>query len=119
MMETTSIIFGPFLIKENFDGATKNRTISSKQNHITHMVSMTKNIQKYVVSPPPLCTSCPCVIFNVDNIGGGGFISLRIDGSVSIINNAIDNVIMTMDITATARATLDDSGHSNTSQILR
>jgi hypothetical protein len=51
------MIFGPLLIKANFDGATKNRHINSKQNHVTHVVSMIKNIQKYFVSPPALGTS--------------------------------------------------------------
>ena len=41
------------------------------------------------------------------------------DGSVSIINDAIDIIIITIEITATIRALFDDSGHSNISQILR
>jgi hypothetical protein len=54
-----------------------------------------------------------------DDISVGGLISLRTDGSVSIINNAIETPIITTDITATARARFDDSGHSNTSHTLR
>jgi hypothetical protein len=41
------------------------------------------------------------------------------DGSVSIINDAIDTVIIIIDTTATILAKFDDSGHSNTSQIFR
>jgi hypothetical protein len=38
------------------------------------------------------------------------------DGIVSIINVAIDTIIIIIDIIATTRAIFDDSGHSNISQ---
>jgi len=41
------------------------------------------------------------------------------DGTVSIINDAIDTTIITMEIIATTRAVFDDSGHSNISQTVR
>jgi hypothetical protein len=111
------MILGPFLIKANLDGATKNLQISSKQNHNTQIVSMIKKIQKYFVSPPDV-VSCPCVAL-LENEIIGTFISLRMEGSVSIINDAMDTVIITIDTIATTRAKFDDSGHSNTSQTVR
>jgi hypothetical protein len=108
---------GPFLINANLDGATKNRQITSKVNHVTHIVSRTKNIQENRVSLPE-CNELYCwVVFTIFSNDSGG--SLRMDGSVSIINDAIDTIIITIEIIATTRAALDDSGHSNTSQIVR
>jgi hypothetical protein len=45
IIETTSIILGPFLIKANLDGATTKRQINSNENHETHIVSIIKNVQ--------------------------------------------------------------------------
>jgi len=108
---------GPFLINANLDGATKNRHINSRENHDTHIVSRIKKNQENLPSPPG-CNELNCwVVFTLfsNDIDG----SLRMDGSVSIINDAIDIIIITIEITATIRAVFDDSGHSNISQILR
>jgi hypothetical protein len=113
------MILGPFLIKANLDGATKNRQISSKQNHVTHIVSITKNIQKYFVSPPDWLSGPFVILLDTDETICGTFISLRMDGSVSTINEAMETVIITIDIIAKTRAKFDDSGHSKTSHTAR
>ena len=111
------MILGPFLIKSNLDGATKNRLKSSNKNQVTQMVSSTKNIQENRVSlftDKELYRSVP---FTFDSNDNGG--SLRMDGRVSIMNDAIDIIIIMIEIIATTRAMFDDSGHSKISQILR
>lgn len=101
----------------NFDGATRNRQINSKQNQATQMVSITKNVQNTFVSPPAWISLVAVPLFV--KIGGGTIISLRMLGSVSMMNEAMETVIITIDTMATIRAKLDDSGHSKTSQTAR
>lgn len=105
------------MIKANLDGATINRHKNSKENHVTHIVSIIKNIQNILVSLLDDNELKLFVLFTLFSSDIDG--SLRMDGSVSIMNEAIDTIIITIDIIATTRATFDDSGHSNISQIVR